>query len=65
MRQKCLSSFVLLVIAAAVVAAGQTPQETKIYWGDEVPPDWNGKWPEHLLTVPEKTDYERTTSTYA
>lgn len=37
-------------------------QETRIYWGDEVPAEWNGTWPENLLTVPEKTGFLRTTS---
>jgi hypothetical protein len=41
-------------------AAGQSEQ--KIYWGDSVPEGWNGTWPEKLLTVPERTNYERTSS---
>ena len=34
--------------------------QQKIYWGDEVPPGWNGKWPVELQTVPERTAYTRT-----
>jgi hypothetical protein len=36
----------------------------KIYWGDSVPEGWNGKWADKFLTVPEKTNYTRTTSSY-
>ncbi len=64
MKQVRLSSFLLLAIAGWIGAAETTPQETKIYWGDEVPANWNGQWPENLQTVPEKTKYSRTTSTY-
>ena len=53
----------LVVLAAlAVGAAGAQQKPRKIYWADEVPPAWNGKWPAHLLTVPEKTNFTRTTS---
>lgn len=34
----------------------------KIYWGNEVPAGWRGNWPAELLTVPEKTNFERTSS---
>lgn len=34
----------------------------KIYWGNEVPSGWRGSWPEELMTVPEKTNFERTSS---
>ena len=36
----------------------------QIYWGDEVPPGWNGDWPSELKTVPERTGYTRTISTH-
>ena len=36
----------------------------KIYWGDSVPKGWNGTWSAKLLTIPEKTRFERTTSSY-
>jgi len=29
-----------------------------------VPKGWNGNWPAKFLTVPEKTNYVRTTSSY-
>ena len=36
--------------------------QQKIYWGDDVPPGWTGKWPAELLTVAERTNYTRTMS---
>jgi hypothetical protein len=49
--------FTFLLLAGGLLAFGQ-----KIYWGDAVQPRWNGSWPSQLRTVPEKTDYVRTTS---
>jgi hypothetical protein len=43
--------------AGAASQAGQ-----KIYWGDSVPEGWNGTWPEKFLTVPERTNFERTSA---
>jgi hypothetical protein len=40
------------------------PQEKKIYWGDDVPKGWNGSWPAKFLSVPERTNYAKTTSSY-
>ena len=40
--------------------ASLPPQDGKIYWGDSVPKGWNGAWPAHLQTVPEKTRFART-----
>src|SRR5690349_5846570 len=37
----------------------QKPQ-AKIYWGDEVPLGWTGKWPVELQTVAERSKYTRT-----
>ena len=48
----------LLFVAGTVIA-----QQPKIFWGDEVPAGWTGKWPADLLTVPERTNYTRTMST--
>jgi hypothetical protein len=39
-------------------------QGKKIYWDSEVPKGWNGKWLAKFQTVPEKTGWDRTTSTY-
>jgi len=52
------SALVLLLLMATVTTSAQ-----KIYWGDSVPKGWNGKWPARLLTVPEKTNFERTAMT--
>jgi hypothetical protein len=46
------------LIGAALAAAAQQ----KIYWGDEVPPGWTGKWPAEVQTVAERTGYTRTMS---
>ena len=35
-----------------------------IYWGSSIPERWNGEWIERFQTVPEKTDYKRTSSNY-
>jgi hypothetical protein len=35
----------------------------QIYWADAVPPGWNGDWAAELLTVPERTAFQRTLST--
>ena len=40
-----------------------TAQPRKIYWGDEVPAGWAGTWTADLLTVPERTNWTRTTAT--
>ena len=37
---------------------------TDIHWGSSVPEGWSGEWPEELLTVPEKTNYTRTSTHY-
>jgi hypothetical protein len=51
-------------LAAALLLAGPaSAQAPKIYWGDDVPPSWNGSWPDELLTVPERTGFTRTLST--
>ncbi len=34
----------------------------KIFWGDEVPAGWTGKWSGKYLTAAEKSSYERTTT---
>ena len=60
MKKPFLSALALMVFVPLLVAgAGQ-----KIYWGDSVPKGWNGSWPAKLLTIPEKTKFERTASSY-
>jgi hypothetical protein len=46
---------ILLILAIVATALAQ-----QIYWGDSVPKGWNGNWAAKYLTVPEKTQYERT-----
>jgi hypothetical protein len=53
------------IIAIAAFLALLVPRVTaaqKIYWGDSVPQGWNGKWPAKYLTMPERTNFERTAS---
>jgi hypothetical protein len=44
----------------AILAIVATALAQQIYWGDSVPKGWNGNWAAKYLTVPEKTQYERT-----
>ncbi len=41
-----------------------TEQREKIYWGSEVPAGWPGDRPAEFQTVPEKTNFQKTTSHY-
>jgi len=62
MKKTCGLVFGFLLLSMAVSAIATAAPAQKIYWGDAVPKGWNGKWPAKLLTVPEKTNYERTAS---
>ena len=57
-------TFPRIIALAALLAflAPRVPAAQKIYWGDSVPAGWNGKWPAKYLTVPERTNFERTAS---
>jgi len=59
MKKFGIFALVFLVGGFATVVEAQ-----KIYWGDSVPKGWNGSWPAKFQTVPEKTGYKRTTSSY-
>ncbi len=54
------------IFALAFLVGGllMAAEDQKIYRGSEVPEGWNGSWPSELLTVPEKTDFTRSTSSY-
>ncbi len=58
--RRLVSALLLLVILLMPASYAQTQ---KIYWGDEVPKGWNGRWPAKFLTIPEKTGFTRTMST--
>jgi len=60
-KSKLLALAVLMVL---FLAASGSDQQKKIYWGKEVPDSWNGNWPAEFQTIPEKTNYEKTTSSY-
>ena len=51
-----------IAIGALVGGALTIGAQQKIYWGDEVPPGWTGKWPAEVQTVAERTGYTRTMS---
>ncbi len=55
--------FSALLLLAILVLPASYAQSPKIYWGDEVPKGWNGRWPAKFLTIPEKTGFTRTMST--
>jgi hypothetical protein len=55
--------FATIVVLGLAMAATGRSQQPKIYWADEVPKAWNGKWPARFATVPEKMGFTRTTST--
>ena len=56
MTARALLLFCAGALSGALVAGA--PQ--KIYWGDDVPPGWTGKWSADLLTVAERSKYTRT-----
>jgi len=58
----CLRLSSIRLCGALLVALAAVAQQPRIYWADEVPKDWNGKWAAKFQTVPEKTGYARTTS---
>lgn len=51
--------FIIMAVSLLLVNLSAT-QESKIYWGSEVPAGWNGDWPENIKTPAEKTDFSRT-----
>ncbi len=55
----CVSAILFIPL----LLMGTTGNE-RIYWGSEVPENWNGTWPVKFQTVPEKTGFTRTGSSY-
>ena len=53
------SAVVPMALTAGIVFA----QQPRIYWADDVPAGWTGKPSPDLLTVPERTNWTRTTNT--
>ncbi len=51
------------LLAALVLTTAAVARQEPAYWGDDVPAEWNGTWPEDLRTVPERTAFTRTMST--
>jgi hypothetical protein len=52
----------LLTLGTVALLSGGAGAQ-RIYWADDVPPKWNGEWPQELQTVPERTGFKRTMST--
>ena len=52
----------LLLLTVVTMTAESSAQTRRIFWGDEVPASWSGRWPADLLTVPElaKRDWRMT-----
>jgi hypothetical protein len=61
MRRRTIQAAAALVAVGILV--GASVKQPRIYWGDDVPKEWNGDWPQELKTVPEQTGYLRTMST--
>ncbi len=61
-----LATPVTMALAGASATGGRIDEAGQagptIYWGDSVPERWNGTWPEMFLTVPERTNFERTSN---
>src|SRR5688500_5534244 len=51
---KLITLLILLIVTSFAFA-----QHT-IYWGNDVPPSWNGNWPDHLRTESEKANFSYT-----
>ena len=46
-------SLILLFFSVSLIVPAQ-----EIYWGDDVPQNWTGDWPDECRIIPELTDYE-------
>jgi len=60
MKKSTFLNAVLVLICISTVCV--TAQTQKIYWGADVPKGWNGAWHDKFKTIPEKTNFNRTTS---
>lgn len=56
--KRAIICILVFFLSVSLISSGTQ----KIYWGDSVPDNWNGDWPDKYLTTPEKTNYERTSS---
>lgn len=56
--KRAIICILVFFVSVSLISSGTQ----KIYWGDSVPDNWNGDWPDKYLTTPEKTNYERTSS---
>ena len=51
-----------VAVAVCALVGGVLAAQQKIYWADDVPAGWSGKWPADVLTVAERSGYTRTMS---
>lgn len=56
-------STALAALCLGLTTAAAPLSAQRIYWGDSVPPGWNGQWPDDLRTVAERSRFTRTMST--
>jgi hypothetical protein len=49
-------------VAVCALVGSMLAAQQKIYWADDVPAGWSGKWPADVLTVAERSGYTRTMS---
>jgi hypothetical protein len=58
-----LNRLTAALVTSVMVFMHSELQAQKIYWGDEVPAGWQGKWPAELQTAAERSAFTRTMST--
>ncbi len=62
--KRILSLPVIILLILFISSSANSQTVDRIYWGADVPEGWNGKWEKKYQTVPEKTEYNRTTSSF-
>jgi hypothetical protein len=62
MRRRVGLGAAAVAVCALISGALAIEAQQKIYWADDVPPGWSGKWPVDVQTVAERTGYTRTMS---
>ena len=50
----------LAFFLAVFSLTASSAEEKKIYWGSDLPPAWNGQWPEKFQTAAEKSSFTKT-----
>ncbi len=55
-----MKKIIMLFLLALCLVVSVNAQQDKIYWGNEVPDNWNGDWPEKYQTACEKAAFAHT-----